>query len=278
MDTVDFSQNGGLPLEQDTLDFLQLAYKGPLEGIAKLCGDKTILSGVVQTGSNISAGWISYEDELILFQGCTHAAQVAIVETPISVTFEDGTLKETYFLKVAVCAAVGEFLFSDLVPLLSLQNIWRPGNIKEHYCDNAYIAANFVAGVGINEEKGWAILSVAFPATAGRTFVNYNPADPLFDTLGDFGGAKTHTLTQAELPNVSLKMFGSDVNAANGDLPTPVSGVARAGQNGGDYAYEMRRGGGDGSGATLGNTSRMGNGEAHSIMNPYFVILKLVKI
>lgn len=250
---IDLTNLGGFPLEQDTLKFMQDSYDAAFQAVAKLCGDKTILSGVVVTGGNVSSGWISYNNELVPFIGGALGAQVVIAETSTSATFEDGTDHAIYFTKTATCGAVGSFPFSDLVPLLSLQNVWRPGDIKDRYCSNDYITANFDAnGYGVNAEVGWRILYYEVPGTAGRVAVGYDPTDPLFQTIGNMGGEKTHTLTIAEMPAHTHSQTG--VNAAN-------SGTSGTGANNG-----------------TSQTGSTGGGGAHNNMQPYFVILKLIKI
>jgi len=257
MNNIDLSNLGGFPLEQDTLDFMQLSFAGPLGAIAKLCGDKTILYGVVNTGGNVSSGWIAYNGELILFQGGPVGADVVISSTPTSVTFEDGNVHEAYFVKIATCGAVGDFAFSDLVPLLSLQNMWKKDDIRECMKDAAYIAANFdVNGYGQNAETGWRILSKAYPNTAGKVFINYDPNDvDVTDNLatpGNYGGEKRHTLTIAEIPAHTHTQTG--VDAAN-------SGTSGSGANNG-----------------VSNTGSTGGDGSHQNLQPYYVILKLIKL
>jgi hypothetical protein len=255
MNRIDLTQLGGFPFEQDTLKFMQDNVAGAFSGIAKLCGSKTILSGVVLAGGNVSDGWISYNGELIQFVGGVAGAQVVITESPAvdQALFEDASLKDVYFAKTATCGAVGDFPFSDLVPLLSLQNMWRPGDIKEKYCDAAFMAANYdVDGYGVNAEKGWRILSKAYPDTAGKVMVNLDPADVDFDTVGKNGGEKAHILTIPEMPAHTHTQIG--VNAAN-------SGTSGTGANNG-----------------VSNTGSTGGGAAHNNMQPYFVILKLIKL
>jgi microcystin-dependent protein len=276
---IDFSFLGGFPFDENTLAFMQDSYRGALGALAKLCGDKTILAGVEVNGGNVTAGWISYNGELIPFIGGAVAAQVKITETKTPATFEDNSVHDVEYVKVAELVAVGDFIFADLQRIAPLNETWIAGDTKDVYCDNQYLINNFDNnGFGLNNRKGWQVLSFAFPYTAGKVFVNYDPNDPLFATLQAFGGEKEHTLTQGQLPSVSLKMFVPDVNTTGADIVNPSDGVARAGDGGGDFNFEMRRGGGDGSAATLGNTSRMGSGEAHNNLQPYFVILKIVKL
>lgn len=256
---IDLTNLGGFPFEQDTLKFMQDSYDAAFQAVAKLCGDKTILSGVVVAGGNVSSGWISYNNELIPFIGGAVGAQVVISETSTSALFEDGTEHDVYFTKTATCGAVGSFPFSDLVPLLSLQNIWRPGDIKERYCGNQYIQENFDAnGYGVNAEAGWRILYYAVAGTAGRVAVQYDPADPLFQTIGNLGGEKTHTLTVNEMPSHRHHITGS------ADTSTGSAGAARDANTP--------------SAQDAGYTDNAGGGSPHNNMPPYYVILKLIKL
>ena len=273
MDRINLTDNGGFPLEQDTLGFMQMSYTNPLSGIAKLCGDKTILSGVNVIAGNVTAGWISFNGELIPFQSCPLLSKVSIVEVPTAVTFEDGELREEYFTRVAKCSLVGDFDFSELVPLLSLQNVWRPGNIKEHYCNVDYIAANFdpITGKGTGAEAGWQILSKAYPDTAGKTFVNIAFGDPLFGVPGNTGGEKTHTLTPTEQGHIKFRGRADDGDGDTGNYRSmailEIGGVAAdvSGLGNAQYtAYKL---------AALENDA-----QPHSNLQPYFVILKLIKL
>lgn len=117
---IDFTNNGGFPLEQDTLDFMQQSYRGGFAAVAKLLGEKTILTGVVVANGNVSDGWIVYNGELVPFVGGSAAANVSITEVNTTVLFEDGTTPPVYFTKTATCAVVGNFPFTDLVRLPTL--------------------------------------------------------------------------------------------------------------------------------------------------------------
>lgn len=257
---IDLSNLGGFPLEQDTLQFMQDSYRGAFSALAKLAGSKVILHGVEVNGSNVSDGWIAYNGELIPFIGGSVAADVVISETPNAVqsTFEDGTIRDVYFTKTATCGISGEFPFSDLERLSALQNVWRPGDIKERYCTAQYITDNFDAdGFGINAEKGWRILGKALPQTLGRVMVNYNPADTDFNLVGKIGGEKNVTLTINNIPPHTHT--------------TPHS----ASTNGGGTGYI----GGSNAYQDANNpTGTAGGGTPHNNMPPYYVILKLIKL
>lgn len=254
---IDFSNLGGFPTEQDTLAFMQDSYRSSIDAIARLCGDKVILHGVEVAGSNVSDGWIVYQGELIPFIGGPTATDVVITETPAvnPATFEDGSVRDVYFTKTATCGITGDFPFSDLVRISTLQNIWMPGDIKEKIVDNAYLAANFDSnGFGINKEKGWRLMSKAYPSSAGRFFINHNPSDTDFNTPGASGGSKTRTLTKGNIP------------ALNVDLPKRSNDVDRGG---GTSLWSIDE---------FETVNVGGSGTPFNIMNPYFVTIKVVKL
>jgi hypothetical protein len=83
---------------------------------------------------------------------------------------------------------------------------------------------------------------------AGRVIVGLNAADSDFDTVQETGGAKTHTLSTAELPSHT-----HNSNFVTGG--TGVSGVNTAGN------YD----------AATNATSATGGGGAHNNLQPYIV-------
>ena len=124
MKTIDFSKNGGLPLSQDRLAYMQTAYTEAVQALAKLAGDKTITSGCIVTGSNISDGWIVYNGELIRFVGGNLAANVAISTTGTGLVFKNGINNTVLNEKTASCALIGTFPYSDLVRLPDLKTTY----------------------------------------------------------------------------------------------------------------------------------------------------------
>jgi hypothetical protein len=241
---------------------MQLDYKTAFGAVAKLCGDKTILHGVEIVAGNVTPGWIAVDGELILFQGGVFGSYVVIATVPTMVTYEDGILKEAYYVKTATCGGIaGDFPFADLQPLLTLQNTWLPGDLKQKYVDAAYEAANFDgAGYGINKEKGWRLLSSAVPASAGKVLVNKDATEPDFGVTGNYGGAKAHQLMREELPHIRLSINTGD----------------RPGRSDDANDRDVMIPGGDGS--SVKYTEYLGDGQLINIMNPYFVVLTLIKL
>ena len=90
---------------------------------------------------------------------------------------------------------------------------------------------------------------------AGKTLVGINAADADFDTAEKTGGAKTHTLTTAEMPNHHHQQyvtanFGSGGTAVYTDMNSEGIGAS---------AYPQ---------AVTGSA---GSGQAHNNLSPYIV-------
>lgn len=272
---IDLTNLGGFPFEQNTLKFLQESYTGALSALAKLCGDKTILFGVEVIGSNVTAGWISYNGELMPFVGGALAAQVSIETSVDTALFEDNVTRDTYITKYATCASIGDFDFNELVPLLSLQNVWRPGDIRQCMRTNAYIAANFdVDGYGLNAEKGWRILSAEYANAAGKKLVNLNSADSDYNECGKHGGSKTHTLTPSEQGKVKWRVRSDDGDSQSGSTYKSIAGLEI---NGEEVVTQFGFSSNAWSDYKLSALDPTGT-TPHNIVDPYFVVLHLIKI
>lgn len=121
----DFTQLGGFPFTQATLEHMQNAYSEAINALVLLIGDKVILAGVQNVGGIISNGFITYNGELLPFIGGTLSSGVVIVETSSDELFEDGQNKGVKFTKVARLGTPATFNFSELKNLgtiLDLKN------------------------------------------------------------------------------------------------------------------------------------------------------------
>lgn len=108
---------------------------------------------------------------------------------------------------------------------------------------------------------------------AGRMMVGLDSGDVNFDTVEETGGAKTVTIAQANLPNIST------------GAGTAHSHVQRYGAATGNFTVHVgdTSGGGTGGSAALSNEQTTGDENAHThslggsgtaltVMNPYVVV------
>lgn len=99
------------------------------------------------------------------------------------------------------------------------------------------------------------------PNAKGRMIVGLDSAQTEFDTLAETGGAKTVTLTGAELP--------AHTHTLSGRVPTSGSGESH-------IQRTVANVGTDAAATTI--TGSTGSGSAFSILNPYLVVNYIIKI
>lgn len=127
----------GFPGTNKTLRFIQDAFREPLGALAQLAGNKTIITGVVVTGSDpatmvVSNGFISYNGEIIPFVGGNYADTVTIIEQFENVNYntdanDDSVLDSlpAYRTIYAKCGTGGIdlFYFGELQRLKTIQEL-----------------------------------------------------------------------------------------------------------------------------------------------------------
>ena len=122
----------GFPGTNKTLRFIQDAFREPLGALAKLAGDKTIITGVINTAGVVSNGFITYNGEIIPFVGGNYAATVTIIEAFENVNYNtdanDDTVLDSlpaYRTIYAMCGTGGIdiFNFSELDTLKTIKEL-----------------------------------------------------------------------------------------------------------------------------------------------------------
>lgn len=112
---IDLTKLGGLLTFQNTLDYMQQAYREPIGALANYLGTKYVVSGCVDNGVTCTDGFISYAGEIIPFTGGALGATISITETITQKPFKDGALKDVLYTKTAAFGVGGtSFPYSEL--------------------------------------------------------------------------------------------------------------------------------------------------------------------
>ncbi|MDF2506268.1 MAG: Tail Collar domain protein [Microbacterium sp.] len=134
-------------------------------------------------------------------------------------------------------------------------------------CDGQAVSrttyAALFAAIGTTYGVGNGTTTFNVPNLKGRIPVGRDTAQTEFDVLGETGGAKTHTLTTAEMPS---HQHNHD-QSSGGNLSYSESGVPNQ--------YVVAFGSGRmNTGIVTGNT---GGGQAHNNLQPYMVMNFAIK-
>lgn len=98
MNTINFNQSVGFPLETQILDSMQTAY-GILNALGAISGNFSIISGCEVSGSTAANGIVYINGEVLEFRGGTVQTNVKIVEVPQALEFEDGNTNNVIFVR-----------------------------------------------------------------------------------------------------------------------------------------------------------------------------------
>lgn len=144
---------------------------------------------------------------------------------------------------------------------------------------------NLVTGLGRDTGNfiGWAICngSNGTPDMGGRVGVGWKRNDPKFGELGKPEGSETHTLSVNQLPRFRVKLFANETRTAqtSSDLVPDravIKGTTTSGSR--DEKYSLLSVSNVATQATVGESSEVGGGQSHNIMQPYIVLVKIKKV
>lgn len=308
--TTFITSGANQPIKQGTLDHLQLAYAEAFNALGQskvgVNYDATkvyILSGCANTGSGanyiISAGAVFYNGEIYLVDAATFTLTGSNVATGTvtatffaaanadPVDFTDGSSHNVHQInKVVIGQGLSgsgtanylDFINSNYILQGAIGELkyWKmPGGVYSDYFDGT--------GLGIhNYTQGWALAngSNGTDDFGGRIPMPYKDADADFGTIDATGGAKVHTLTQAELPAVGIP-FKDTYYVEDTSVPPTVTDyiTATGALNGGINSNAT-----DITASSIflpyrhATTDNIGSGASHSILNPFKTALFLQRI
>lgn len=212
----------GFPGTNQTWRFIQQAWREPLEALAKMAGDKTILTGVEMLSGQITNGYVSYNGEILPFVGGTPEASVTLIEQVVNVTYDvdldgDASLDslpgyKTRFLKFGT-DGISTFPFTDLKRLKTIDELSQfalpPGIVIDAnyvHTDNNFTLA-LLQKLNSLDQADW---NVTNPASGA--FIKNKPTKLIsylykgVAILGDFPQAQTQS-TYIYFPSVGTSNY-----------------------------------------------------------------------
>ena len=134
-------------------------------------------------------------------------------------------------------------------------------------CDGSAVSrttyADLYAVIGTTYGTGDGSTTFNLPNLKGKVVVGQDSNDTDFDTLGETGGEKKHTLITSELPSHSHPYLGYKTSGLSFNGSAQYFGTAYA-----TNASVVSVG---------GNTSTAGSNVAHNILQPYIVMNYIIK-
>jgi microcystin-dependent protein len=298
---IDFTKEGGYPLTQNDMSFLQNSYNLLFGAIARNLGDFLIMSGVTATAPNTySAGWIAINGEILPFSGGVNLGDIVVTQTSVTKTFSDGSINQVLFTRVASFGNSGGGIAFTSFKRITLETLSSSLTTLQNTVNNLQTTVNnLVSGsvptgtiamwAGTTPPAGWQLCDGldGRPNLKGRFIAGYDAGDADYDAIGDNGGAKTVTLNITQMPyhgHGMLSAGGHTHGLPGGDLFAVWSGnEADAGS--GSSGNEI-----DATGASATTTngshthtilSEGGSGgvtQAHENRPPYYTLAYIIKV
>lgn len=310
MNHVNINQPNGFPEETNTFDFLQTAY-AIFNKLGAIVGNKGIVEGCTVTGNTVSNGVIYLNGELIEFRGGSLQSQIVIKEDVTEVEFEDKVIRPAYYTRYAtfgtgttainwsefksvdnLIALIARISKIEDIDLLNLQGQINTINEIDIVSLQTQINALNAVPVGIismwagaiaDIPNGWFICDGenGTPDLIGRFVVGLDPEndDNDYNAIGNKGGAKSVTLSEAQMPSHNHSGTADSDGAhthtttfIQGDRLLDISngrGLIETNNDKGNSARETSP-----AGAHTHNlsTNSKGGGDSHENRPPYYTL------
>lgn len=144
-----------------------------------------------------------------------------------------------------------------------------PANYME--CDGSAISrieyASLFAAIGTTYGSGDGSTTFNLPNLKGKVPVGYDSSDNDFDTIGETGGEKTHTLTTDEIPSHKHNTW-EGANSSYSLLDSHATGASVSGYGANLNSITAKK----------METSSIGGGLAHNNLQPYMVTKYIIKV
>lgn len=268
MNSVNFDNPGGFPLDQDALKFMQSSY-GSLQNLAVSIAGTTpsIISGCIETGGNTSEGWVIINGEVLPFQGGPTGSKVTIQEVTTPVLYEDEISRDTYKVRTAVFSGTGTD-WSEFKRIQSLVSLVPAG-----------VVVMWSGAVG-SIPTGWALCdgTNGTPDLRGRFIVGYHSGDTDYNANGKTGGAKTYTLDASKLPVVSPWALSQTPHShrvkGNANTLAGLIGVRLGDGPGASWAFDET----EAVNANVSLNNNSGGGQPFDKRPPFYTLAYIVKL
>lgn len=272
MNTINFNQIGGFPLSTDILAKLQTAFS-IFNSLGNIVGDKTIISGCLVLGTNVSDGVVYVNGEVFEFRGGTAQTKVIIREDTENLVFQNEnsfpSIKTRY---VTFGTGIGAIDWADFKQGFATKDI--PSDLNTRLAVIEKKLAIFQSGGAVFPWfKPVADIPEGFQEVLdirGRTIIGYDPAQTEFNAIGKKAGAKSQTLAAGNLPEHDHLLFANEAADAGLVISNNNQAIKEGFNAGGDgnQNYRIR---GSNNAATVGKSSKTGTSEAFSVLNPYAI-------
>lgn len=202
----DFTQQGGFPMNQQRLEFMQEAYAGLAEVIAQNLGNNVIAAGVdiPVNGNTVTDGWIVVNNQLMPFIGSNDEEKTVypyvfdIITEKTPLTFKNQIKREVQFYTYATLNPAGAYNLASLKRL----NILGSERPVEEYTVNETGESGNLTATAINANQ--AIIT-------GAVFVSNSSPDEFDISLPKTEGMKLRFKRGSKTYAIARTFKGMDI-------------------------------------------------------------------